>query len=59
MGYTVYGNKYCIFLKKRIVVLENHDIAEAYRKQFEALWKQAKKMPAVESLFEKELKAHR
>ncbi|HYD19308.1 MAG TPA: helix-turn-helix transcriptional regulator [Patescibacteria group bacterium] len=59
VGYSVYGDKYCIFLKKRILCIENHDLAEAYRRQFELQWKQAKKMPAVESLFEKEQRALR
>lgn len=56
IGYSVYGDKYCIFLANRIVVIENPDIADAYRKQFEANWKSAMRMPAVESIYEQELK---
>ena len=56
IGYSVYGNKYCIFLPNRIVVIENPDIADAYRKQFDANWKSATKVPAKESLYEQDLK---
>lgn len=56
VGHTVYGDKYCMFLKQRIVVIENSDIADAYRKQFEANWKAAMKMPPSESIYEKDLR---
>lgn len=58
IGHTIYGDKYCIFLKNRIIMIENADIADAYRKQFDADWKIAKKPPVVESLYEKDLKAY-
>lgn len=57
IGHSIYGNKYCIFLKNRIIIIENEDIADAYRKQFESDWKIAKKVPSVESTYEKDLKA--
>jgi transcriptional regulator with XRE-family HTH domain len=56
IGHSVYGDKYCIFLKNRIVCIENADVAEAYRKQFEVTWKSAQKAPLVESQYEKDLK---
>jgi transcriptional regulator with XRE-family HTH domain len=56
VGHSVYGDKYCIFLKNRIVVIENSDIAEAYRQQFEANWKSAHKIAPSESIYEKELR---
>jgi transcriptional regulator with XRE-family HTH domain len=56
IGYSVYGDKYCIFLPNRIVVIENADIAEAYRKQFDANWKTAMKMPSAESGYEQDLR---
>lgn len=56
VGHSVYGDKYCIFLKGRIVVIENVDIADAYRRQFEQNWKTAMKMLPVESLYEKDLR---
>lgn len=57
IGHSIYGKKYCIFLKNRIIIIENEDIADAYRKQFESDWKIAKKVPLVESTYEKDLKA--
>ena len=39
--YYVYGNKYAIFLwgpPKKVVVIENAEITQSYREQFEALW---------------------
>jgi transcriptional regulator with XRE-family HTH domain len=56
IGHSVYGDKYCIFLKNRIVVIENADIADAYRRQFDQNWKAAMKIPAAESLYEKDLR---
>ncbi len=44
----VYDNKYAIFLwgpPKKVVLIENADIAESYRLQFEAHWKIAKIPP--------------
>ncbi len=42
----VYGDKYAIFLwgpPKKVVVIENAEIAQSYREQFEALWDVSKK----------------
>ena len=39
--YYVYGNKYAIFLwgpPKKIVLIDNAEIAQSYREQFEGLW---------------------
>lgn len=47
--YFVYANKYAILLWEpvsRIVVIENKSIADSYRKQFNALWKEAAIPPA-------------
>ncbi|MEZ0260670.1 MAG: multiprotein-bridging factor 1 family protein [Alphaproteobacteria bacterium] len=56
VGYSLYGDRYYIFLKDRIVAIENADLADAYRKQFEAAWKTARKPQLSESLYERELK---
>lgn len=56
VGHSIYGDKYCMFLKNRIVVIENADVAAAYRKQFELDWKNAKRMPNVESLYDQDLR---
>ncbi len=45
--YYIYGNKYAIFLwgpPKKIVVIENAEIAQSYREQFETLWDVSKKV---------------
>ncbi len=42
----IYGNKVALFLRgnpHHLIIIENKDIAETYRKQFELLWKTAKK----------------
>jgi transcriptional regulator with XRE-family HTH domain len=56
IGYSVYGDKYCIFLPNRIVVIENADIADAYRKQFEENWKRGKPLTGGPSQYEQDLK---
>ena len=46
--YYVYGNKYAILLTEpvtRVVLIENKAIADSYRRQFEATWKNGKKPP--------------
>lgn len=43
--YYIYDNKYAIFLwgpPKKVVIIENADIAECYREQFLTLWDVAK-----------------
>jgi transcriptional regulator with XRE-family HTH domain len=52
IGTSIYGNKYCIFLEDRIVVIENPAIVEAYRAQFMQNWKRARPMPPAKSQFE-------
>jgi hypothetical protein len=45
MPYYVYDNKYAILLwgtPQRVVLVENKAIADGYRKQFMALWNNAK-----------------
>ena len=49
--YFIYGDTYAIFITQphpRIVLIENKIIAESYRKQFNAIWEQAKP-PVVEA----------
>ncbi len=44
--YYIYGNKYAIFLwgpPKKVVIIENAEIADSYRQQFLAHWNAAKK----------------
>lgn len=55
IGSSVYGDKYCIYLPNRIVVIENTDIAQAYRKQFEENWRRSKIIPHAQSGFEQDL----
>jgi len=47
--YMVYGDKYAIILwgpPVRIILIQNTDIAESYRKQFKAHWRRGKVPPA-------------
>jgi transcriptional regulator with XRE-family HTH domain len=55
IGYSVYGNKYSIFLPEKLIVIENVALADGYRRQFERNWKHARPMPPQKSLFEEDL----
>lgn len=52
IGYSVCGDRHSLILSDRIVVIENRQVAEAYRRQFDAHWKESRKMPPVKSLYE-------
>ncbi len=53
---SVYGNKYTIYLPHKIVTIENHEIAETYRRRFYESWKKARNMPHTVPLFNEDIK---
>lgn len=55
-GYSIYGNKYSIFLFEpsiRVIIIESPPLAQAYRKQFDLTWKFSKSHPNKNSHYEK------
>ena len=44
-GYSIYGDKFSLYLPDRIVVIENKTIADTYRAQFDFDWAQSKPLP--------------
>jgi transcriptional regulator with XRE-family HTH domain len=56
VGYSVYGDKFALYMPNRLVVIENKEIAETYRQQFKFDWNRAQKMPNIPPQFEAELK---
>ncbi len=51
-GYSVYGDKFSLYLPERIVIIENKEIASTYRAQFDFDWAQSKPLPHMKSVFE-------
>jgi len=56
VGYSVYGSKFAIYVPDRMVVIENKQIADTYRRQFEFDWKHSKPMPLMPCVFDREKK---
>ena len=52
VGYSVYGNKFALYMVDKLIIIENADVAEAYRQQFRHLWRLAHPMATKTSLFE-------
>jgi len=56
VGYSVYGDKFMLYIPDKMVIIENKQVAETYRQQFQFDWKRSQPMPVIPVLYEREKK---
>lgn len=52
VGYSVYGDKFALYLEGKLVVIENKEVAETYRQQFQFDWRRSTPLPKMKPLYE-------
>ncbi|MBI1327410.1 MAG: helix-turn-helix domain-containing protein [Alphaproteobacteria bacterium] len=56
---SVYGMKYAIILPRKIITVQNPEVADTYRRQFLDYWKRAKPIAPRKSMFEEDMEKER
>jgi transcriptional regulator with XRE-family HTH domain len=54
VGYSVYGDRFALYMPERLIVIENKEVATTYKQQFSFDWKRSEPMPNMKPQFEKE-----